>query len=221
MMQTMFVGWRKKCLVLVTVLAAKGAAALTCATSPAVPDWDMVYHSDTLRLYEPAHLTGPPELIASVQWRTLPEPLYRIIWNYAQFQQNIPGVRKSEVLLTENGHKWVYQQLELPGPLKDRHYILESSNTDSLPEQHHYQVKWKLSQRFPLPDDNLVSPSAFSGCWNIQAAGKDGLIAQYRIQLDPAGNVPRWIAQRGMRRYVKQLVEQLHHQLLAPEDRKP
>ncbi len=215
MMQTMFVRWRKKCLVLVTVLAAADTAAHpACSGTLTEPDWNTVYHSETLSLHEPANLNGPAEIIASVRWRTLPESLYRIIWNYAQFRKNIPGVRKSEVLLTENGRKWIYQQLELPGPLKDRHYVLESSNTGSLPDHHRYQVEWKLSTRFPLPDGDRVAPSVFSGCWNIQAAGEGRLIARYRLRIDPAGNVPRWVAQRGMRRYVRQLMEHLHELLL-------
>ncbi len=217
MMQTMFATWREKCLVLVTVLATAGAtASTTCIRAPTEPDWNMLHRSDTLTLYEPANSTGPPQLTASVRWRASPEQLYRVIWDYAHFREHIPGVEKSEVLQTEDGRKWVYQQLKLPGPLKDRHYVLESSNSNSRPDQQHYRVEWKLSQRFPLPTSNLVSPSIFSGCWDIRPSREGGLLAQYSIRLDPAGNIPHWMARRGMRRYVKQLLEHLHNQLQAP-----
>jgi len=222
MMQLMFVKWRKKCLVLVTVcLSVNVAATDTCTDSSAAPDRRLVYDSDTLMLYEPVDLVDTPELTARVNWRAPPERLYRTVWNYAQFREHIPGVRKSDVLRVENGHKWVYQQLKLPGPLQDRHYVLESTNLGSRPNQHVYRITWQLSHRFPLPDNHLIQPAAFSGCWDIRPDKQGGLDALYHITLDPAGKIPRWIARHGMRQYVKELMLQLHKQVRFPDNNTP
>jgi len=215
----MFVECPKRCLVLVVVLlTAEASAADSCNSLLIDPVWNKIYHSNTLTLYEPANLADSPELTARVNWHTSPDVLYQIIWDYAQFRKHIPGVEKSEVLQEEYGRKWVYQQLKLPAPLRNRHYVLESTNLGSQPDRHYYQVEWQLSHRFPLPANRLVRPTAFSGCWFIRPDKEGGLEALYHIVLDPSGNVPRWIAQRGMRQYVRRLIEHLHRLLQLPSD---
>ncbi len=216
MMQLMFIKWRKKCLVLVTVcLPVNVTVMAACSTEPSTdPAQRLVYDAGALRLYEPVNRADAPELTARVNWRTSPETLYRTVWDYAAFRQNIPGVRKSDILRAEHGRKWVYQQLKFPRPFQDRHYVLESSNLDSHPDSHIYRISWRLSQRFALPDNHLVQPTRFSGCWDIRPGKQGGLDALYHIALDPGGHIPRWIARRGMRQYVKELMLQLRKQVL-------
>ncbi|GEM_PF-3428018 len=216
MMQLMFVQWRKKCLVLVTVCLPVNVTATNICSQPSIdPARRLVYGTDTLRLYEPVNRSDPPELTARVNWHASPEMLYRIVWDYAQFRRHIPGVKKSNVLRVAPGQKWVYQQLKLPGPFQDRHYVLESNNLGSHPAQHNYRISWRLSQQFPLPANRLVQPDRFSGCWDIRPGKQGGLNARYHIVLDPGGHIPRWIARRGMRQYVKELMLQLRKQVLS------
>lgn len=213
----MFIKWLEKCLVLTTVLTSIGATASnTCDNASAGTNWHLMYGNEILTLYEPDNASGPPELSAQISWSVSPETLYQIIWDYKRFHENIPHVEESSVLLVSGAHKWIYQQLSFPGPIQDRHYVLESTNFNSRPDQHLYRVEWQLSDRFPLPANQLVRPSAFSGCWIILPGPAGGLNAMYHIQLDPAGHVPRWIARTGMRHYVKQLMEHLFKLVQAP-----
>ncbi|VAW81111.1 hypothetical protein MNBD_GAMMA14-1572 [hydrothermal vent metagenome] len=214
----MFVEWRKMCLVLTTVLLSVGttAASNTCDSISADANWHSIYSDEILTLYEPNNRSGPPTLSARIHWPASPESLYQIIWDYERFREHIPHVEESKVLQANEGHKWVYQRLNLPGPIQDRHYILESTNLDSRPDRRLYRVEWQLSDRFTLPTRQLVRPATFSGCWHIRPGTANGLDALYRIRLDPAGNVPRWMARAGMRHYVKQLMERLHNLLQSP-----
>ncbi len=214
----MFIKSRKMCLVLATVLLPMCTLAQSaCQNSPQAPGWHRVFSDETLTLFEPVTSTGSPQLTARITWPAAPQSLYQIIWDYASFREHIPHVRKSNVLLQTKYRKWIYQQLELPGPLQDRHYILESTSLDSQPALQHYRVDWQLSDRFTLPAGQRVRPAEFSGCWRIKPGKTGGLDALYHIRLDPGGHVPRWVARAGMRRYVKELMKHLRELLHASE----
>jgi len=202
----MFYQWRKKCLVLVTVLMSPGTSAFDACPDPrqGIP-----FRANAFTLIDATGTADPPELTVYANWRAAPETLYRIIWNYAAFAGRIPNVKKSTLLDRDVHRKWVYQQLKLPGPFRDRHYVLESTNLGSRPDQHDYRVAWRLSRRFPLPPGTQVRPAAFSGCWAITPDAQGGLNAIYHIVLDPGGTMPAWLARYGMRQYVKKLMLRL------------
>ncbi len=219
MMQPMFVIQPKKCLVLVTVLAtASATAGNTCSLAADKMLWRTVFHDEILTLYEPVNFSDPPELAARIRWPATAEALYKLVWDYAHFREHIPNVRKSKVLHRDDKYKWVYQQLELPWPLQDRHYVMESTNIGSRPDEHDYQLEWWLSERFPLPAAAMLQPEIFSGCWHIRGGKEGGLNGLYRITLDPGGNVPTWMTRSGMHQYVKRLMNRLHELLQPPGD---
>lgn len=214
----MFTKSTKMCLALATVLLPTYIFAQSaCENPPQPPAWRKLFSDETLTLFEPMTNAGSPQLTARINWPTKPGALYRIIWDYASFRAHIPHVRESTILHQTEYRKWVYQQLELPGPLQDRHYILESSSLDSQPALQHYRVDWKLSNRFKLSAIRLARPAEFSGCWYIRPGNTGGLDALYYIRLDPGGHVPHWLARAGMRRYVKELMEHLRELLHDPE----
>ncbi|TCK19203.1 polyketide cyclase/dehydrase/lipid transport protein [Thiogranum longum] len=199
------------------MLSASVFARAPCTSLPADPGWRSVFSDDILTIFTPARASESPQLVARITWPAKPEHLYKIIWDYASFREHVPHVRKSEVLLSTGHRKWIYQQLDLPGPMQDRHYILESANNDSQPALQRYRVTWQLSDRFELPASQLVRPAEFSGCWSIQPGSAGGLDALYHIRLDPGGHVPHWMARAGMRRYARELMKRLHTLLQAPE----
>lgn len=214
----MFTKSRKMCLVLATVLLSTYVFAQpACHNPPQAPDWHRIFSDETLALFEPVASAGSPQLTARITWPAAPQSLYQIIWDYASFHGHIPHVKKSEVLLRTEQRKWIYQQLELPVLLQDRHYILESTSVESRPALQHYRVDWHLSDRFKLPAGRLIRPAEFSGCWRIKPGKAGGLDALYHIRLDPGGQVPRWMARAGMRRYIKELMERLRELLHLPE----
>lgn len=177
--------------------------------------WELSAQTALADIYQPAgEADSPPAVLVRIQWDSDPDLLYRIIWDYEHFADFIPNVTSSRILAKQAGHAWVYQQLNLPGPASDRHYIIVSTDVDSKPAQHHYRVEWTLSEQYPLPDaGRRLSPEHFRGCWRIDAATTRGLTASYWIELDPGGLLPHWMTQAALRHYVSDLMNALHRRM--------
>lgn len=216
-MQTLFIKQAFFCLVLATQMATTPLfAGADCEPDDASDAlWETVYQVEGTRIIQPRE--GHAALwqaTALLNWDVEPEALYRRIWAYENFAGSIPRVEKSVVLKAAGDRRWIYQQLDFPAPLRDRHYVLESTNEHSIPAQHIYQVAWRLSQRFPLPArERYVTVNAFTGCWNIRQQRYGGLNAIYSISLDPGGWIPHWMARAGIRQYLIELMQALRSQL--------
>lgn len=170
-----------------------------------------------MRLYRRDTAGGLPEAAVRVRWQTEPRKLYQLIWEYEHFPGVIPNVGVSDILERSGQRVWVYQRLDYPAPVRDRHYVLESTDRFSEPAAGRYRVEWRLSQRHDLPGDTgAVPPKAFSGCWDIRPA-PGGLVAVYRITLDPGGLVPHRVTRHAMRGYLIELMRALRRQLESGE----
>lgn len=198
------------------ILATPSAAASPC-DAPDRPGtaWELSAQTSLAAIYKPVNeAESPPAVLVRIKWDSDPDVLYSIIWDYEHFADFIPNVKNSRILAKQADRVWVYQQLHLPGPARDRHYVIVSSNIDSKPVQHHYRVEWNLSTQYPLPDaDMQVTPERFSGCWKIEAGTPRGLAASYWIELEPGGLLPRWVTQAALRHYVSDLMNALHQRM--------
>ena len=181
------------------------------------PAWELLEQTQLADIYQPVS-KAPPAALVKIQWDADPELLYRIIWDYEHFADYIPNVKSSRVLAKQADRVWVYQQLNLPGPARDRHYVLVSSNRESKPAQHQYRVHWNLSTQYPLPNtEHPIKPEHFRGCWGISASKQHGLVASYWVELDPGGLLPRWITQAALRHYITDLMNALHQRLQSTQ----
>ncbi|MCO6412583.1 MAG: cyclase [Thiogranum sp.] len=208
-------------LVTCLLLAASAVAAAAdtqyrCDTrQPFDTSWELLRQSPDMRIYR-RHTASEPEAAARLRWKADPQALYELIQGYEHFADFIPNVRRSVILERTDQRVWVYQQLNFPAPVRDRHYVLESTDQQSQPATRHYRVEWRLSERFALPaGTGAVPPAAFGGCWDIRAAPGSGLEAVYAISLDPGGLLPRWITERAMQGYLVDLMTALQRKLGA------
>lgn len=185
------------------------------AQPPPGPAWALAHRSADMRLYQRTSIDTPPEVAVRVRWQASPQALYRLIWEYEHFADVIPNVERSLVLERTQHRVWVYQRLNYPAPVRDRHYVLESTDHPSDPATGHYRVEWRLSERFELPANNGAVPvAAFSGCWDILRS-RGGLEAVYRITLVPGGLVPEWVARHAVHTYLIELMAALKAKLAA------
>ncbi len=212
----------KLCLSIAAIILTAPLRAASPCNEPARPGpaWELSEQTPLADIYQPVNKTGaPPAALVSIQWDADPGLLYAIIWDYEHFADYIPNVKSSRILAKQADRVWVYQQLHLPGPARDRHYIMVSSNSDSKPAQHQYRVDWSLSTQYPLPDtQHLVKPEHFRGCWNITAGKQQGLVASYWIELDPGGLLPRWMTQAALRHYIADLMNALYQRVQSASD---
>ncbi len=177
--------------------------------------WELSAQTPLATIYQPVNAAGsPPAALVRIQWDRDPDLLYAIIRDYTHFADFIPNVTDSRVMAKQADRVWVYQQLHLPGPARDRHYIMVSTHSGSKPAQHRYHVEWKLSTRYPLPDAGaLIPPRHFRGCWTIHAGKQGGLTASYWIELDPGGWLPRWMTRAALNYYINDLMSALHQRI--------
>lgn len=197
-----------------TSIPGAAATRYACAARPPPgPSWTQVRQTADMRLYQRDTSGGLPEAAARVRWQAEPRELYRLVWEYEHFAGVIPNIGVSNVLERDEQRVWVYQRLDFPAPVRDRHYVLESTDRRSEPAHGRYRIEWRLSERFDLPGDaDAVPPAAFRGCWDIRPS-PGGLDAVYRITLDPGGLVPHWLSRHAMRGYLIELMTALHRKL--------
>ena len=202
--------------IVAVILTTPSGAASPC-DEPDRPGtaWELSAQTSLAAIYKPVNeAESPPAVLVRIKWDSDPDLLYRIIWDYEHFADFIPNVKSSRILAKQADRVWVYQQLHLPGPARDRHYVIVSSKFDSKPAQHHYRVEWNLSAQYPLPDaGRQVTPEHFRGCWKIEAETPRGLAASYWIELEPGGLLPRWVTQAALRHYVPDLMNTLHQRM--------
>ncbi len=202
---------------MVAIIPITPLRAASPCNEPARPGaaWELSEQSALADIYQPVNQSeSPPAALVKIQWDADPDLLYGIIWDYEHFAEYIPNVKSSRILAKQADRVWVYQRLHLPGPARDRHYVIVSSNSGSRPEQHRYRVNWNLSAQYPLPEaKHQVKPEHFRGCWEITAGKQQGLVASYWIELDPGGLLPRWITQAALPQYITDLMNALHQHL--------
>jgi len=204
-------------LLIVAFMPTTPLRAASPCDEPARPGatWKLSEQSALADIYQPVNESeSPPAALVRIQWDADPDQLYGIIWDYDHFAEYIPNVTSSRILAKQADRVWVYQRLHMPGPARDRHYVIVSSNSDSKPEQHQYHVVWNLSAQYPLREiAHQIKPEHFRGCWKITAGEKQGLVASYWVELDPGGLLPRWVTQAALRHYITDLMNALHQHL--------
>ena len=207
----------KLSLSIAAVLLTTPLRAASPCDEPAAPGaaWELSAQTPLADIYQPAEEAGsPPSALVRIRWDADPDLLHQVIWDYERFADFIPNVKSSRILAKQADRVWVYQQLQLPGPTRDRHYVIASTDIDSKPAQQHYRVEWELSTQYPLPEaDRQVTPEHFRGCWRIDAGTQHQLVASYWIELDPGGWLPRWVTQAALRHYITDLMNALHQRV--------
>lgn len=195
----------------------------TCVAShagdPAAGEWTHVRRDGDVNVYlQPA--AGPD--IPAVRGHTLfPAPVstvFRVISDYDHFAGFIPLVSESRVLERDARTTWVYQRLDLPLPVADRHYIIRVDDELPVPGREVMDVGWQLDRirSESLPANTALLPDAFSGSWHLKAVnGGSGCDALYTVHVDPGGVLPHWLFVRVTERYVVQVMDAVRRRIAA------
>jgi hypothetical protein len=161
--------------------------------------------------------SGIPEVRGLVRFAVPPVTVYQLVSDYNSFPEFIPSVAESRVLARDGTATRVYQRLDLPAPVKDRHYVIDVTDEVSTNESV-IDVRWQLAHRESesLPSNGALLPGAFAGSWHLAArAGQDGCDAVYTIHVDPAGALPDWLVTRMTESYVIKVVKAVRDRLAA------
>lgn len=200
-------------------LALIGSGVATAESAgPTVPEedpilkagWYPVSERGGLRLYNRA-VPGAavPAALARVRIEVPPARLFSVITNYDRFAEFIPYVARSQVVYREDGLRRVSQHLHFPGPLADRHYVIESRDSIASSPRERWRVEWRLvpEKDLPAPNETGITPVAFTGYWELTpSAGGTATDAIYSLHFDPGGALPAWLVTFAMNRYLPQVI---------------
>jgi ribosome-associated toxin RatA of RatAB toxin-antitoxin module len=187
--------------------------------------WQAVTERDGLRLYNRA-VPGAavPAALARVRIEAPPARLFAVITDYDHFAEFVPYVTRSQVVRREVGLRRVSQHLRFPGPVADRHYVIESRDSVTSAPQERWRVEWRL-----VPDKNLaasgetgITPNAFTGYWELTpVAGGTATDAIYSLHFDPGGALPSWLVTIAMNRYLPKVINAVRARATAPDGLTP
>jgi ribosome-associated toxin RatA of RatAB toxin-antitoxin module len=173
--------------------------------------WQAVSERDGLQLYNRA-VPGAavPAALARVRIEAPPARLFAVITDYDRFAEFVPYVTRSQVVRREAGLRRVSQHLRFPGPVADRHYVIESRDTITPSPQERWRVEWRL-----VPEKDLaasgetgITPVAFTGYWELTpVAGGAATDAIYSLHFDPGGALPSWVVTFAMNRYLPKVID--------------
>lgn len=150
-----------------------------------------------------------PAVSARTTFSASADAVFNVISDYAHFSEFIPMVAESHVLDHDTLATRVYQRLDLPFPVVDRHYIIDITQDLRAASTGVIDVAWSLdAQRSEsLPYSGAVVPRVFSGSWHLTSPeGSTRCDAVYTVHVDPGGAVPDWLVLSLTERYVIRVV---------------
>jgi ribosome-associated toxin RatA of RatAB toxin-antitoxin module len=173
--------------------------------------WQAVLARDGLRLYNRA-VPGAavPAALARVRIEVPPARLFAVITDYDRFAGFVPYVTSSRVVHREAGLRRVSQHLRFPGPVADRHYVIESRDSVTSSPQERWRVEWRLvpESDSPASGGTGITPNAFTGYWELTpVAGGKATDAIYSLHFDPGGALPSWLVTFAMNRYLPKVID--------------
>ena len=193
-------------------------AAAEPVRDPAAEEWTLVRRVGQIDVYlRPVSGADIPAVRGRMHFPASPGEVFRVISDYDRFAGFIPLVGESRVLEQDTRATWVYQRLDLPLPIADRHYVIRVENRRYGSGTGVIDVNWQLdrTRSLSLPSKGALLPDAFSGSWHLQPADAGaGCDAVYTVHVEPGGLLPDWLFVRVAERYVVQVMDAVHSRVV-------
>jgi hypothetical protein len=157
------------------------------------------------------HLSSPViDLYAEGDIEAPPSVVRDVLLDYEHASKVTDNVGESRILAKNDREIVVYQRLKLP-IISDRDFTLRATwgqRGAVLTEQ--FAVD---NARGPAEKEGLVRLSTLQGSWALEPIrGGAATHARYRVQIDLAGDVPKWMVSGGAAKNVPKLFEGLRRQ---------
>jgi hypothetical protein len=124
----------------------------------------------------------------------------------------------------EAGLRRISQHLRFPGPVADRHYVIESRDSVASSPRERWRVEWRLVPESDLPalGETGITPNAFTGYWELTpVAGGAATDAIYSLHFDPGGALPSWLVTFAMNRYLPKVIDAVRARAMSPDGTSP
>ncbi len=149
--------------------------------------------SPAIDLYAEGDIEAPPAVVRDV------------LFDYGNAPKVTDNVAESRVLSRTGNEQLVYQRLKLP-IISDRDFTLRAVRETRGPAM---LVGFAIdNSRGPGPRDHVVRISTLRGGWELTPLrGGAATHARYRVIIDLAGSVPKWMVSGGAAKNLPKLFE--------------
>ena len=147
-----------------------------------------------------------PEIRATARSPLRPSVIAETIWNYHEYPQFIPNLKRLDILSDTEDDRLTYEQVSVP-LLSDRDYTVRVRKRADTAAQR-YEISFQTeNDTGPPPDRRHVRVAHIRGKWTAEpAADGAGSLVRYQVQAEGGGSVPNWVADRVQRTAAANLV---------------
>lgn len=134
------------------------------------------------------------------------EQVFAVLDDPARFGEFMPHVQVSEVEPGDDGDVLNHQVLDLPFPIRNRHYTirLETNHSEEHPDR--LEIAWTY-----VPGSGNVEEN--EGTWTLLRLSANRTLAVYRVYTDPGGLIPKWALNRVTRRTLPEVIEAIRRRV--------
>lgn len=154
--------------------------------------------------------TSVTEIVAVATVAASAESLFAVITDLGNYPGTLPHVTRAEPLGREpSGAQHWYLALDLP-VISDRDYAIR---LEQAVEGQTRKMWWTPSDRAPPRRPGHVRITTNEGGWEVTPVeGENRAQVRYRVFVDPAGNIPRFLANQANRDAIPKLFEAVEDQ---------
>jgi hypothetical protein len=187
-----------------------GMALATVLLAAGVPGYKHVGGDKGVKVYR--QMQSPAiDLMADGELEAPPTAVLAVVTDYAQARALSDHVAESRVLWTANRELMVYQRLDLP-IVADRDFTLHARWGQKGDQR---WVTFAVdNSRSPAARGGVVRVSTMNGSWVlVPIRGGTATRAVYRVRIDLAGSIPKWMVSGGAAKDLPKLFEGVRKQL--------
>lgn len=181
--------------------------------------WQIERDQQKMKIYNRKTAGNPIREILVLTTIELPASwLFAAVSDYSRYPQFMPYVIKSEVVRQQDNKTWVFQELDLPWPIANRHYTIELTSNVSQQAQGHYLLNWTLSRIVqPSLAGSGVKLEFDDGYWRFCSLGERTTFVEYYIHSDPGGLLPSWAVNQANTRAVPEVLKAVQRRAIKTE----
>jgi Polyketide cyclase / dehydrase and lipid transport len=162
--------------------------------------------------------TADIELAAVGEIEGSPAEVQAVLADYAHHRSFVPRLAESRVLETHPGEEIVYQHLKLP-VISDRDYVLRVTWEEGQSKGLRFSI---ANERGPAAKRGMVRMTTLTGRWDLEPIrGGRATRATYRVHIDFAGAVPRWMVSGGAAKELPGLYDGIRYEVTTRRLRTP
>lgn len=135
------------------------------------------------------------------------EQVFAVLDDPGRFGEFMPHVEESEVEEGDGGVVLNHQVLDLPFPIRNRHYTVRLQSRPPAPE---LPDRWEIIWSY-VPGSGNVNEN--EGAWTLLRLSEERTLAAYRVHTDPGGLIPKWALNRVIRKTLPDVIRAIRRRV--------